>query len=131
MPIKDPVKRKLYHKKYWPGYYKRNRNKYIIKQTKWIADNPEKKKQYNRVSQLKRYGLSLEDYKALLVKQGLRCLICKNLTGSNLCVDHNHRTGKVRGLLCGPCNMALGLLQVDSKGIKLLLEAIQYLNKRV
>jgi Recombination endonuclease VII len=53
------------------------------------------------------YGLSTEDRKALLARQGGVCGICKK-KGRKLHVDHCHETGKVRGLLCGKCNRGLG-----------------------
>jgi hypothetical protein len=62
------------------------------------------------------YGLTIEDYDALLEKQGGACAVCQAPTGAQarrLHIDHDHETGKVRGLLCGPCNSALGLLRED------------------
>ena len=58
-----------------------------------------------------RYKLSAADYYALLDIQGGRCAIChvpSEQMGERLAVDHNHETGEVRGLLCRPCNAALG-----------------------
>lgn len=70
---------------------------------------------------LRKYGISLEERKAL----GNRCMICSKETGK-LCVDHDHTTGKVRGLLCDNCNKGLGLFQ----DLPVLLEkAINYLYK--
>lgn len=65
-----------------------------------------------RIYELRRYGLELQDYEALLVAQGGKCAIC-GLTGGdkNLSVDHCHNSGHVRGLLCQSCNTAIGLLQ--------------------
>jgi hypothetical protein len=65
------------------------------------------------------YGISLEAYSAMLVKQGGLCAICGTPNGSErsnnngrkvLAVDHDHKTGAIRGLLCSLCNQALGLL---------------------
>src|SRR5216684_6545254 len=55
----------------------------------------------------RKYGLLKSDIKQLLEKQGGRCAICEVSEiemGNKLHIDHNHRTGKVRGLLCRPCN---------------------------
>jgi hypothetical protein len=67
------------------------------------------------------YGISLAEYNRMLSKQGGCCTICDRKVV--LHVDHNHVTGKVRGLLCGKCNRALGLFQ-DSP--KLLRRALAY-----
>lgn len=59
-----------------------------------------------------KYKLSPEDYKALLQSQGGLCAICRDPPGKMiLCVDHDHATGRVRGLLHNTCNAALGHFQ--------------------
>lgn len=68
------------------------------------------------------YGITLDQKKAMEVAQGNLCLICKK--ESKLSVDHDHETKIIRGLLCQPCNMALGLFK-DS--IDSLHSAIKYL----
>lgn len=64
-----------------------------------------------RDSYLKRYyGMSLQDYKIMLDKQDGKCYICQRNAEEftkNLCVDHDHKTGEVRGLLCNYCNKYL------------------------
>lgn len=66
-----------------------------------------------RAANLKfRYGLSLADYDALLIRQGGGCAICG--TPSDLHVDHDHATGRVRGLLCRGCNIGVGHFADDS-----------------
>lgn len=57
-----------------------------------------------------RYGISLDQYNELLKAQNGVCAICESTcpTGRNLAVDHSHKTGKVRGLLCVRCNQGLG-----------------------
>ena len=76
----------------------------------------------------KEYGITTEDYNALLDKQNGVCGICytdnPGRADHHFCIDHNHETGEVRGLLCVSCNRALGLFQDDSKIIQ---RASQYL----
>jgi len=61
------------------------------------------------------YGLTQDEYLELLRQQGGTCPICGG-EPDPFVVDHDHRTGAVRGLLCGPCNRALGHLQ-DQAGL--------------
>lgn len=63
--------------------------------------------------ELQKFGLTPEDYERMLAEQGGVCPICLAPPTANkrLAVDHCHRTGIVRGLLCGDCNAALGFLR--------------------
>ena len=72
------------------------------------------------------YGISTQDFDALYLSQGRVCLICKT-DSSRLCVDHNHLTCEIRGILCNSCNTALGHFK-DSK--ELLLNAYKYLEEK-
>lgn len=75
----------------------------------------------------KNYKISLDEYKQLVIDQNHKCAICKTDEVSlpkNLSVDHDHSTGKVRGLLCQHCNLGLGHFKDN---IDLLLEAVKYL----
>lgn len=84
-----------------------------------------KEKNYNLK---KNYGINIDQYNEMLKKQKNKCAICHNefKPMKNTHVDHNHITGKVRGLLCTKCNSSIGYLNDD---IKLLKEAIKYLKK--
>lgn len=62
---------------------------------------------FREKSRARRYGLSLQEYREILARQGNACAICKT-PGRPLCIDHCHATGKVRGLLCTKCNVGLG-----------------------
>lgn len=81
-----------------------------------------------------KYKIYSDTYDSLLKSQNNCCAICKkpeisktnNRSNLSLSVDHCHTTNKVRGLLCGKCNMALGLL--DDAEV-LLLSAIKYLKR--
>lgn len=72
----------------------------------------EKARRYNLKS---KYGLSEQEYNELLIAQNFGCKICGSKQGNskheNLFVDHSHKFGIVRGLLCGKCNSAISLLR--------------------
>jgi hypothetical protein len=71
-----------------------------------------KRKVSNRKSHLKRkYGLTLEAFEALLASQGGGCAICGKPDVDH--VDQDHRTGRVRGILCFRCNVAIGQMDDD------------------
>ena len=74
------------------------------------------------------YNINLDIYNQLLKKQNNSCNICKTKFNKDkdACVDHNHDTKKVRGLLCNTCNRALGLLKDDEI---VLYAAIRYLKR--
>lgn len=71
-----------------------------------------------------RYGINLAERAELYAAQDGVCAICATVAAP-LCVDHDHATGEVRGLLCGDCNRALGMLRDDADT---LARAISYLN---
>jgi hypothetical protein len=80
-----------------------------------------------RVQRVRKYGITVADYDAMLASQDNGCYICgEPELHRALSIDHNHRTGKVRGLLCSNHNRALGLLGDDPD---LLLKAHAYLVK--
>lgn len=103
--------------------------------TMWKTLNPERSQRSQRGRNLKcKYGISLEDYEALLLKQGGKCVICKTdenkaLYGINkslnFAVDHCHKTGRIRGLLCNTCNRALGLFKDDKHLLRCALDYLQ------
>lgn len=80
----------------------------------------------------RKYGVDLEHFKSLSAAQDGRCAICRR-EGSQqsrkhrLYVDHCHDTGRIRGLLCHPCNVALGLLGESVERVK---AAVTYLEKQ-
>ncbi len=85
---------------------------------KMSLENSRKKhgrKKIHKKSKMKsRYGVSEEWYKEQLLEQNGVCYICKRPPlKRSLSIDHNHCTGEVRKLLCGGCNMALGMLRED------------------
>lgn len=61
------------------------------------------------------FGLTVEDYIALWEQQGGKCFLCRRSfnRGRPACIDHDHRTGETRGLLCHYCNRTIGWLHED------------------
>jgi hypothetical protein len=100
----------VYHKKYYLGYYQENKQDLRFTRR-------EKSRQYRKDHPdhwLKRYGLTREKFDTILAQQGGVCSICKGPpTGKHKTyqVDHDHRTGAVRGLVCHMCNMAIAYLR--------------------
>jgi hypothetical protein len=98
------------------------------RQRKYNAHNPQVMRKINLK---KKYGITLEQYNTMFIFQGGVCLVCGQseiVTRlgkiKNLAIDHNHVTGKIRGLLCQKCNQALGLLNDNPVIIKSLLKYI-------
>ena len=92
---------------------------------KTIPGHAERMKLAAKKSALKlSYGLTIEDVQALREKQNNKCAVCHKEPERPLNVDHCHVTGKIRGLLCWNCNIAIGYFK-DS--ITNLLSAIKYL----
>lgn len=94
------------------NYYASNKEYY----SKYRQDNIRKRKSTRLIRE---YKITIEDYEKLLLEQGGVCAICKKSEtiiekSTNvirpLAVDHDHKTGKIRGLLCGRCNQAIGLI---------------------
>ena len=89
--------------------------------------NKKDEKELNRYYQKKnKYGLSKDDYLLLYHKQNNKCAICGDDITCCACVDHDHKTGKVRGLLCGKCNTLLGFARDN---IEILKRCIEYLEQ--
>ena len=90
----------------------------------------EKYKRYDKNYKLKKaYGITLDFYEHMLHNQQYSCAICKVESKSldkMLAVDHDHSTGRVRGLLCKDCNTALGIFKDNKEALK---SAIKYLEE--
>jgi len=124
-------------------YYDKNRENILIKhktpefkennrRVEKIRYNKNKKKasESNRKKLLKReYDITTEDYCNLLIQQEYRCKICSKHNDElkfNLFVDHDHKTGLVRGLLCPICNTGLGMFKDNPE---IIIKAYEYLVK--
>lgn len=72
----------------------------------------------------KRYGITISEYEERMALQEGKCAICNESPKRSLHVDHCHISGNFRGLLCGSCNRAIGLMQDDPERLQ---SAIEYL----
>ncbi len=92
--------------------------KLMASQRRYRKAHPEKQIESNKRNllklRLKSLGLSMDDYSRMLTDQGHRCAICGTHADEldrRLAIDHCHKTGRVRGLLCNLCNTALGMFK--------------------
>lgn len=93
------------------------------------AKSPAGRARHRRYQLNRAYGLSIENYNLLISQQRGLCAICKkhpkDTQRGTLYVDHNHKTGKVRGLLCGACNSSLGLLKENIETLESMIKYIK------
>lgn len=88
----------------------------------------EEKRAIHRRAVIRSYGMDVADFETMLKNQDYKCEICgsSNWGKPNPCIDHDHSTGLVRGLLCNRCNRTLGFVE-DS--VELLESMKKYLKK--
>lgn len=127
----SPEKKKEYAAK----DYLKNKDKYMIRSKLTYQKNKEKLRD---LTYQRKFGITIDEYNTLFEIQKGVCKICNNpetkvnrkSTGlvKRLAVDHCHKTGKVRGLLCQDCNVGLGAFKDNTELIK---RAIDYLQEVV
>lgn len=97
---------------------------------KYWATHPERRENHKWDHRARRYGVTKDAFLSMLSGQGGVCAICgtSDWPSTGPCVDHDHDTGLVRGILCHHCNAAIGMLK-DSPAIA--LAATEYLKRGV
>lgn len=93
------------------------------RQEKYKLNIEEHRKQHKEYVLKYRYKLTSEDINNLLLQQDNKCVICKQILIKKH-IDHCHKTGKIRGILCPNCNKALGLFKENTTALQ---NAIKYL----
>lgn len=93
----------------------------------WRRENPDRVRAYDRRQSLKsKYGMTPEDFESMLADQDGVCAICLGENkGKCLVVDHCHESGRVRGLLCNACNLAVGHFNDDPRSMRSAAEYIE------
>jgi hypothetical protein len=112
--------------------YLKHRTRILAKQAEWCAANreyknrKERERRKNNPDKIKdgylrhRYGITLDQFRSM----GSRCMICHS--EDRMMVDHDHKTGKVRGVLCHSCNIGIGWLRDSTER---LMAAVAYLKQ--
>jgi hypothetical protein len=114
---------------YMRQWKKENKDKVNSSRRASRKRNPEKTRN-NRLKH--KYGITLEEYNKMFDEQNGCCFICKvsqEQLPYNLCVDHRHRDGLVRKLLCKECNSVAGLMKENTERLRMLasyLEGYEY-----
>lgn len=95
-------------------------------QRKHYTDN---KEIYKWRARFNKHGLSKEQIFDLIEKQNNKCALCakpfQSMWGNDMHIDHDHETNKIRGILCMPCNVALGMLGDNEEGLSKALSYIK------
>lgn len=127
----NKAQKQAYDKAYRPVKNDRRRDKYHSDDT-YHTEVSEHNMERRRRRALNNYGLTQTDYDLMVEAQGDCCACCGSsdpCTANNCktwCVDHDHVTGAVRGLLCVKCNTGIGVLGDTPQGVA---NAVNYLNK--
>jgi Autographiviridae endonuclease VII len=132
VPLDDPVAeaKRLAQNERQRRYYERHTER--VKQSKKNSREKSKGRKATDTDvdyyMRSRYGIGLSDYNRLLVEQDGKCAACGTTDVRNgktrFDIDHDHETGAVRGLLCGHCNRALGMLNDSADRVTALLSYI-------
>lgn len=126
---KDPLNKQKVKDRYWRSKRRKNGEEIPDMRDKLITYTEEQVEQF-RIKKLserlnREYKLEYSEYLKMLKDQEGLCLICGK--SEKLVVDHNHNTGKVRGLLCFNCNVGIGFLKED---ISNFIKAIEYIKTK-
>lgn len=100
----------------------------------WVDNNKETVREYRAkdpwtlTKRCRRHNISVEEFWSLYENQDGTCPVCDTaIKAEDSAIDHNHKTGKVRGILCKTCNRALGLLKDSPNNLK---RGAEYLKER-
>lgn len=104
-----------------------NRTKYAAYCQEYAPIKRKHQKKYNLKHN---YNLTVEEYANMLIEQDYACAVCKTFMDNSskqkqANVDHDHVTGKVRGILCSSCNRGLGLLKDSTETLKAMIEYLR------
>jgi hypothetical protein len=110
--------------RYQASYRKANEVRVRSQTRQWIQAHPGIQREYN----LQKFGLTVNEYEAQMIRQGGVCACCGSppTAKRRLAVDHDHVSGRLRGLLCHRCNLGIGSLGDSIEGVE---RALVYLRQ--
>ncbi len=120
-----PISEFYRHARAWDGHINCCIPCHKIKNAEGPAEKRRRAKTFRKHILKTRYGLTPEEYGQMRDAQGGACLICQCVSAETLCVDHCHDTGRVRGLLCRRCNLALGYVRESAAVARSLVSYIE------
>lgn len=140
MPYKDPEKRREYEREWRKKngakvrekarkFYHSNRENQVRRVKNYQERNKSTVLEYSRKTEYRgrKYGLARGEFEEMFAEQEGRCKLCGSPTDSaDMHIDHDHRTGLVRGLLCRSCNAGLGMFHDNPEELR---KAIAYIEK--
>jgi Recombination endonuclease VII len=103
------IARRNYQKRVADPKYREQQREYL----KQYRSVPGRKEHFKELYRAKKYGISVEDQRAMWARQGGRCAVCPEIlkNDKHTHLDHDHKTKKVRGFLCSKCNQAIGFVR--------------------
>jgi hypothetical protein len=107
-------------------YVAKNRERIKAYQLRWRRANAESDRKSKRKYQLSVYGLTQEAFAAMVDKQKGLCVVCEKPLNAP-CVDHDHKTGAVRGILHRRCNLLVGYFEASARPRSLMQNVADYL----
>ena len=128
--MRDKERRKEYMREYSKRWYQGRKDLSKEYRKRYHQEHKERENEYSRRYILKyRYNLTLEQIDEILIEQDHKCAICrKSLDETKRCIDHDHVTRQIRGILCHWCNSMLGYAYENPKILERGIEYLQEYN---
>ena len=134
VPLEEQKRRRRVYRRKWR---KENVERLRAKARREYANNPEKHRKVareyyrnNRQRELDRirknkYGIDGVGFRKIMKQQNNKCLICNEGMSKNLSVDHDHKTGEIRGVICNSCNLAIGNAHSSPRILRALADYLE------
>jgi hypothetical protein len=122
---------RAYTKKNWPAIVEKRKDPKFIEKSRARQKAAGYKRNHANSHYLRKFGITIDVYEGMFKRQSGACAVCKkqNLNGKRLAVDHDHKTGIVRALLCDVCNTTLGKIGEDFQILNAMYDYLEIWNR--